>query len=148
MRGRIPHILSRILKNEIAGALLVTALGVLIALGPQFLFTVCAHGEDSFPRCHWTAQAEIGGGALIAALGLALALFKEGGARQGLLTGVFFAGILSLSLPHALIGGCGMMTMQCRRVAFPWLTAIGAAVVIYAAVCAAYIQWRKDTGSE
>jgi hypothetical protein len=144
MRGRIRGIISFIPQNEIAGALAITALGILIALGPQFLFRVCAHGADSFPVCHWTARAEIGAGSLIAVLGLVLIILRESGSRQGVLIAVFFAGILSLAFPHALTGGCGMMTMQCRRTAFPWLTALGAAVSVYAAVCAVYIQWQKD----
>jgi hypothetical protein len=142
MRGRIRGISGLILKNGTAASLPVIALGILIALGPQFLFKVCAHGEDSFPRCYWTARAEIGAGALIACLGLSLALFREG--AQGLRIALFFAGVLSLSLPHALTGGCGMMSMRCRRVAFPWLTAVGLAVIVYSAVTAVYIQWQKE----
>jgi hypothetical protein len=68
-------------------------------LGPQFLFKVCAHREESFPHCHWSAQAEIGIGLLIAAL-----------------------------------GACGMMSMQCRKVAFPALTIESVVLLVFSAV--------------
>jgi hypothetical protein len=113
------------MKNRIASGAVTIALGLLIALGPQFLFKVCAITGHGFVRCHWSAQAEIGVGMLIAALGAALLLFKESAIRLGLAIGVFFSSVIVLCIPHALIGGCGMMTMACRRAAFPALTAAG-----------------------
>jgi hypothetical protein len=142
----ISRIIVRVLKHEVAGALFVTSLGILIALGPRYLFRVCAHGEDGFPICHWTARAEIGAGALIAALGLALILYREEGPRQTLLIAAFFAGLLSLGIPHVLIGGCGMMSMQCRRVAFPWLSVISLTLLVYCSTAAAFIEWRRERG--
>lgn len=143
MRGRIQKFAGIILRNEFAGALLITALGLLVALGPQFLFKVCATGEDGFPRCHWSAQAEIGVGALIAALGLALALFRESGPRLGLLIAVFFSAVIVLCIPHALIGGCGMMSMACRRTAFPAITLTGIVLLVYSVFAALFIEWSK-----
>jgi hypothetical protein len=128
------------MKNRIASGAVVIALGLLIALGPQFLFKVCAVTGHGFLRCHWSAQAEVGVGMLIAALGVAFLLFKESPIRLGLTIGVFFSSVIVLCIPHALIGGCGMMTMACRRTAFPALTVIGFIALAGSAGNAVYLS--------
>jgi hypothetical protein len=72
------------MKKRIISGGGVIVLGLLIALGPQFLFKVCGLTADGgFTRCHWSAQAEIGiGGILIAGLGIALILFANPRIRQ------------------------------------------------------------------
>jgi hypothetical protein len=40
---------------RVFGGAVAVALGLLIALGPQFLFKVCEPMEDNFMKCHWTA---------------------------------------------------------------------------------------------
>jgi hypothetical protein len=129
-------------KNMIFGSV-VMVLGLLVALGPQFLFKVCAHGETGYPHCHWSAQAEIGIGLLIAALGICMIIFTDPKTHLGLLIGIFLAGIIALFIPHALIGGCGMMTMQCHRVAFPAITAESVVLLVFSAVIAVYTEMKK-----
>jgi hypothetical protein len=102
------------MKNRIISGAVTIALGLLVALGPQFLFKVCNTMGDGFPRCHWSGQGEIGIGMLIAVLGIALLLFTESNVRLGLTIGVFFSSIIALCIPHALIGGCGMRNMPVR----------------------------------
>ena len=65
------------MKNRIILGVVVVVFGLLIALGPQFLFKVCPVVGDVIMKCHWSAQAEIGVGALIAALGIALIVFAN-----------------------------------------------------------------------
>ncbi|MDR3114297.1 MAG: DUF4418 family protein, partial [Treponema sp.] len=65
------------MKNRIISGSAAIAAGLLIALGPQFLFRVCAVVEGMYMKCHWSARAEIGVGALIAALGIALIVFAS-----------------------------------------------------------------------
>jgi hypothetical protein len=117
------------MKNRIISGSAVLVFGLLIALGPQFLFKVCPVGH-MIMKCHWSAQAEIGVGGLIAALGIALCLFANPRVRLGLTIGVFLAGIIALLVPHVLIGGCSMHTMQCRKVAFPAITVISILLLI------------------
>jgi hypothetical protein len=136
------------MKNRIVSGAATAVLGLLIALGPQFLFKVCTAMEDSFPRCHWTAQAEIGVGALIAVLGAAILVFAESKIRLGLTIGVFFSSIIALSIPHALIGGCGMMTMACRRTAFPAITVICVVLLIGSALNAYYLGGKEKSAEE
>ncbi|MDR0412156.1 MAG: DUF4418 family protein [Treponema sp.] len=127
------------MKNRIISGAMTIALGMLIALGPQFLFKVCNTTGHGLLRCHWSAQGEIGIGVLIATLGIALLIFAESNVRLGLTIGIFFSSIIALCIPHALIGGCGMMSMACRRVAFPALTVIGFVLMAGAAVNAVYL---------
>jgi hypothetical protein len=130
-------------KSTIIGAVVIT-FGLFIALGPQFLFKVCGHGENGYPHCHWSAQAEIGMGFLIVALGVCMIVFTDQKTRLGLLVGIFFAGIIVLSIPNMLIGGCGMMSMQCRKVAFPALTAESVALLVFSAIMLTVIAMRRQ----
>jgi hypothetical protein len=76
-------------------------------------------------NCHWTAQAELGVGLMITALGILLLVFKSGKTRMGVSCAVFLSGVLVLAIPHVLIGGCEMESMACRIAAFPALTVLG-----------------------
>jgi len=133
------------MKRNILFGSVVIVLGLLIALGPQFLFKVCAHGENGYPHCHWSAQAELGIGFLITALGICMIVFTDHKTHLGLSIGIFLAGIIALFIPHALIGGCGMMTMQCHKVAFPALTAESVVLLVFSAVIAVYIEMKKTS---
>jgi hypothetical protein len=127
------------MKNRIASGITVIILGSLIALGPQFLFKVCepaspiaAHDEggQTWMKCHWSAQAEIGIGFLLAALGIGLLVFASKDTRLGLTVGIFLSAVLALLIPHVLIGGCSMPTMPCQSLAFPAITVLGILLII------------------
>ena len=120
-------------KNIIFGAIVIT-LGLLVALGPQLLFKVCDHGEDGYPHCHWSTQAEIGIGLLIAALGACMIVFADSNTHLGLAIGTFLASIIALAVPNFLVGGCGMMTMKCRKVAFPALTVESIFLLVFSVI--------------
>jgi hypothetical protein len=131
------------MRNRIYTGSAAILLGLLIALGPQFLFKVCPVGDLAM-KCHWTAQAEIGIGVLIAALGAALILFASAETRLGLTIGIFLSGVLALLIPHALIGGCPMHTMQCRKITFPAITVISVLLLIGAAFNAVYLTRKTE----
>ena len=131
------------MKIRIIGGAAAIVLGLLIALGPQFLFKVCEPMGENFMRCHWTAQAEIGIGALIAALGIALTLFASPKTRLGLVIGILLSGILALLIPHVLIGGCPMPSMPCRKIAFPAITVISILLLIGSGFYTAYLARKK-----
>jgi hypothetical protein len=133
--------------NIIIGAV-VGVLGLLVALGPQFLFKVCApHEEGGFSHCHWSAQAEIGMGFLIVALGVCMIVLAHPKTQLGLAISVFLAGLVSLFIPHTLIGGCSMATMACQRVAFPALTIECIVLLIVSAVYMVLIELKKPSAS-
>ncbi|MDR3334640.1 MAG: DUF4418 family protein [Treponema sp.] len=135
---------NNILKNRIFGGVVVSILGLLVAFGPRFLFKVCNADENGFPHCHWSAQAEIGIGIMIAALGFGLMLFSEPHTHFGLYIGIFFSSVIALCVPHVLIGGCNMMSMACRRVAFPAITVISIVLLLYSAINVAYLVKTKE----
>jgi hypothetical protein len=91
---------------------IVIMIGLLISLGPQFLFKICrpaivssgniddccAEPEvnsccvptvSNLPVCYWTARAEIGMGLLIIALGICMIVFTDPKTQLGLLIGTF-----------------------------------------------------------
>jgi hypothetical protein len=132
------------MKKSVISGTIVIILGLFIALGPQFLFRACGHGEDGFPRCHWSVQAEIGIGLLIIALGICLIVFNDTKTQLGLFIGTFLASIIALFIPHTLIGGCGSLAMQCHKVAFPALTAESVVLLVFTAIMLTVISMQKQ----
>jgi hypothetical protein len=131
-------------KNIIFGSIVI-ALGFLVAMSPQFLFKVCSVHSGAFSLCHWTARAELGMGMLIAALGICLIVFTDPKTQIGLVSGILFASILVLGIPHALIGGCKASTMACRKVAFPAITVIGIILLVYSIFIVVYSEMKKPS---
>jgi len=131
------------MKKRIIG-IIFTVLGLLIAIGPQFLFKVCKPMGEMFMKCYWSARAEIGVGAVIAALGIALIVFICSKIRLGLVIGIFLSGINALLIPHALIGGCAMHTMPCREIAFPAITVISILLLIAAGIYIFVLLKQKE----
>jgi hypothetical protein len=95
-------------------------------------------------KCHWSAQAEIGVGAVIAALGIALIFFANPKTRLGLSIGIFLSTVLALLIPHALIGGCVSHTMPCRKITFPSVTVISILLLITTALNVLYLARKKQ----
>jgi hypothetical protein len=122
------------MKKIITTSSIVVALGLLIALSPQFLFKVCTTHGGTFPLCHWTARAELGMGMLIAALGICFIVFNDPKTQLGLTIGIFLTSIMVIGIPHALIGGCKSNEMACRKVAFPAITIVGIILLVYSII--------------
>jgi hypothetical protein len=129
------------MKKSVIFGSVVIALGLLIGLGPHFLFKVCVAGCCG-NLCNISAQAETGVGLFIIALGACLMVYPDSRTQLGLLIGIISAGIVALAIPHALIGGCGGMTMDCRRVAFPALTIESVVLLVVSAVMVAVIVMK------
>jgi len=153
------------MKKIIIGTMVIV-LGLLISLGPQFLFKVCeptmvssgaaddccaepevnsccAPSASSLPICHWTAQAEIGIGLLIAALGACMIVFTDPKTHLGLIIGVFMASIIAFAIPNFLIGVCSTSTMRCRKVAFPALTAESVFLLVFSVIILTLTAMQK-----
>ena len=131
------------MKKAVISGVVVILFGLLIALGPQFLFEVCGHGEGIYPRCHWSARAEIGMGLLIAALGACMIVFTDPKTHVGLLIGIFLSAIIVIGIPHFLIGGCSSPSMKCRTIAFPALTIESVVLLIFSVVMLTIIAMQK-----
>jgi hypothetical protein len=151
------------MKKNIIYSSVIIVLGLLIALGPQFLFKVCdpamVSTEDaddcctvpeesgcctstaaSIPVCHWSARGEIGVGLLIVALGICILVFTDFKTQLGLAIGVFFTAIVALFIPHILIGGCSSIAMACHKVAFPALTVESIILLIFSLFIVVYSE--------
>jgi len=137
-----------ILKIRLSYGITIVILGLLIALGPQFLFKVCTVHNGVLPLCHWSAQAELGMGMLVAALGLCFIVFSDLKTQQGFAIGIFLTGIIVLGIPYALIGGCTAKTMACHRVAFLALTVEGVILLAYSAVMVVFIEMKEQFATE
>lgn len=124
------------------GALILTVLGLLIAITPYAVFPVCAvtvpaaAGGIVPMKCFWTARAVLGVGGIIACSGLLLFFIKNPAMRLGMAFAPFAAGLLTVLIPNKLIGVCPGAMMACRMGTLPALTLLGS-LVMAAAVCIA-----------
>ncbi|MDR2400367.1 MAG: DUF4418 family protein [Deferribacteraceae bacterium] len=132
------------MKNRIVSAVAALISGGLIALGPQYLFRLCGLiPGGAIMRCHWSGQAEIGIGALIAVLGIFLIISRNPAYRAAYSVSVALLGVLALLIPNFLIGGCSHPEMACRTTAFPALTVISLLVILFFTGNALYLRYRK-----
>ena len=96
---------------------LYLALGILLAVGPKTIFSVCPVGEKPM-KCHWSAMALLVLGGLLALAGILCICFgKTAGPALGLMAAGIALGALLVS--SLLIGGCGNTAMACRTTTFP-----------------------------
>ncbi len=137
------------MKNRIVSGIGAILSGLLISLGPQFIFKACEPtAEGKWMACHWTVQAELGIGLLIAVLGVLLLVFQSQKIRFGLSVAIVLAGVLAVLFPTVLIGGCAMKTMTCRSVTFPALEAIGVLTIAGFAVNSIYLLRAEGNRKE
>jgi hypothetical protein len=136
---------STVFNKKYISGIVFFLLGLLVVLGPRYLFKVCTPDESGFPLCHWSAQAEIGVGALISALGIGLVICEDRKIRFGLVIGILLSSIVVLCIPHILIGGCEMPSMACRKTAFPCITLIGVILMIYSVINAVFLGGGRKT---
>ncbi|PJM74364.1 DUF4418 family protein [Bifidobacterium simiarum] len=122
------------MKNRILGGIVPIVLGALIAVGPQTFAHVCEVHEGKMPMaCHYTAQAALGIGIVIAVLGL-IALFVDGRIRAGINIAVALLGALVIAVPTVLIGVCKGAMMHCHMVTLPTLIVLGVLTIVFAAI--------------
>jgi hypothetical protein len=139
----IRHNINVLLKNKGLNGIIFFVLGLLVALGPTYLFRVCVPDKNGFPQCHWSAQAEIGIGVLVSVLSIGIIIFEDRKICFGLVIGVFFLGILALCIPHILIGGCAMLSMSCRKTAFPFISLVSIVLLVYSLINAVFLIGRR-----
>jgi hypothetical protein len=121
------------MKKTIIFSTVMIVSGLLIALGPTFLFKACPTGCccSIRPDCLWSIKTELGMGMVIASLGISFFLYNNNPKTQaGITIGIFLAGVMVLLIPHVIIGGCAIKSMECRLVTFPVLTVLGIFVVL------------------
>jgi hypothetical protein len=103
--------------------------GILIAVGPWTIFPVCEYGNTTM-KCHYTADAEIVVGVMIALLGLLLVFVKSNETRIVIGIAEVGLGVFAVLLVTSLTGMCPSSTMECHILAEPMLKILGALVAI------------------
>jgi F0F1-type ATP synthase assembly protein I len=125
------------LKNRTFIAAVSLILGVGVAVGPQSLFKICdqTHGAHmgSYSVCHYTAQAEIGIGIVLALLGVAYFIFSNPNTHIGLTVGIALSAVLAFLVPNVLIGMDADPMMACRTATLPALNILSVAAILFAA---------------
>lgn len=121
------------MKNRIFNGVFLLAAGALTALGPQYLFPVCAAGGMEM-RCHRSAHWELYIGIGLALLGIASFFLKSNGFRVILNILAAALSVLSILVPTVLVGLCSMETMRCRYLTLPALLILGGVVIAVSAV--------------
>ena len=104
-------------------------LGILIAIAPQTFAHVCAVKETPM-ACHYTAQAALGIGIVIVALGI-VGLLVSDQTRAGLDLANAVLGVLTIAVPTVLI----------HMVTLPTLIVLGVLLAVLAAI-AAYLDLK------
>lgn len=129
-------------RNIISGGAAVL-FGLLLALGPQFLFKICgsSHNSEQLQFCYWAARGEIAAGILIAALGIFIILLSDIKVQMGLTISIFLAGIVALLIPFRdFYGFCADTSMRCNTVTFPALVVICSLLIIGTVVNTIYLE--------
>ncbi|OXN01699.1 DUF4418 family protein [Bifidobacterium vansinderenii] len=120
------------MKNKLFASIPSIVFGALIAIAPHTFAYVCK--VEKMPMaCHWTAQAEIGVGALIAVLGV-IALFVAPQIRIGLNIAAVLGALLAIAVPTVLIGVCPGAMMHCHMVTRPTLIVLGVLTIVFSAI--------------
>ncbi len=133
----------KLTKNRLLTGGAFTILGLLTAIGPQTIFAVCDAMDGKYMKCHWTAQAEIGNGVIIAILGFFLFLSSHT-IRVGLQIALLALSVQTILLPNVLIGVCGGNHMSCHSLTLPALNVIGIVSIVIGAVNLIYLLRIKD----
>lgn len=129
------------MNKKLFAAIPQIVFGVLIAVGPQTFAHVCEVGDTPM-ACHYTAQAELGIGVVIALLAV-IGLFFDGKIRAGISISNMVLGALAIAVPTMLIGVCKGAMMHCHMVTMPVLIVLGALLIVVSAF-AAYLDAKPS----
>ncbi len=121
--------------NKVLGIALVV-LAIAIAVVPHYTdclsqgsVSTLANGTTQPMKCHWSAQAEIGVGIPLFAVGILIASSR----RKGIIFGASILGVLlgvvAMALPDALIGTCVVPGHICNTAMKPAINGLGALAI-------------------
>lgn len=126
-------------------------LGILQSAGAAWLFPTCgAKADGSWMKCHWSGQAVIGTGVILALLSIAYLLITQRLFRAGLSLSIVLVGTFNIAILNGLIGLCGRVEMQCRAVTQPAITIISAAAILLGIGSLIWVlqsEYRKKAGA-
>lgn len=134
-------------KNLIFGIVFFIA-GLLIAVGPKTIFSVCPSDGEMIMKCFYVAQTEFALGIETAALGVLLALQKSRAAHRATSIALALNGIVVFLVPNVLIGVCGNEHMQCNSLTKPALSIISIVVVVLAVLSTVLLSFKDSKNNE
>ena len=122
--------------NKFLGiALVILAVG--IAVVPHYtdclsqgLTVSLVNGSVQPMKCHWSAQAEIGVGIPLFAVGIMIAASRRKNLRVGASILGILLGAVALAIPNGLIGTCSMAAHFCNPAMKPAVNAMGSITII------------------
>ena len=130
-------------------SILITLLGVFLAVGSRTLFPACDAKEDgSYMACHWAELAVSAVGVVIAVQGLLAVCIRDRRAQGAVFASVAPTALLACLLPGVVISICSMSGMQCRTVLRPWVILTGAVILVFSLLGALTGLKRKHSDED
>lgn len=115
-------------------SVIIMFIGILVAIGPHFIFPVCKVTSDMVMRCHYTAEMSIGLGLALIGLGILNFISQSIEFSKGLYCALSIFGALIIATPTVLIGVCDSPMMHCHTTTRPVLILLGIIVIILSVI--------------
>lgn len=115
-------------------SIIIILVGLLVAVGPQFIFPVCEVTSEMVMRCHYTAMMSIGLGVALAIIAILIFLGNSVPYIKALYLTVGIFGALIIATPTILIGVCDSPMMHCHTMTRPILILLGVLTIILSAI--------------
>lgn len=128
------------MKNRAGLGIFYIVVGLLMSLGPKYIFIGCKFNEDHPMKCWWSTQAILGIGIIFIISGISYMLIKSKGINLGISLMSIFIGIYSIAIPKFLIGGCKKDMMPCLAVEFPFIYLISGILIIVSIINIIYLR--------
>lgn len=124
-------------------SVIIMFIGLLVAIGPLFIFPVCEVTSEMVMRCHYTAMMSIGLGVSLMLIAVLIFFSQSIEFIKGLYlaTGIF--GTLVITTPTILIGVCDSPMMHCHTTTRPILVLLGALVIILSTVGYLFVRLAR-----
>ena len=120
--------------------IVIVGLSLAIALAPKTVFHTCGVKPDgSWMLCHWTGEAVVGAGVVLACLA-GVRFLAPPPMKQGIDISMLLLTVLTALLPGHLLPLCKMATMPCHVLFQPAVLFIA---VFLALALAADIFWQR-----
>lgn len=130
------------MKNRLGLGIFYIVIGILMSLGPKYIFVGCELNPDHPMKCWWSTQAILGIGILFIIIGICYILIKSKEINLGISLISVFIGIYSIAIPKFLIGGCKNGAMPCVAIEFPSIYLVCGVLIIVSIVNIIYLRQK------
>ncbi|MBS7576717.1 MULTISPECIES: DUF4418 family protein [unclassified Enterococcus] len=124
-------------------SILIILIGLLVAIGPQFIFPVCKVTSEMVMRCHYTAMMSIGLGIALAIIAILIFLGKSVPYIKALYLTAGIFGALIIATPTILIGVCDSPMMHCHTMTRPILILLGVLTIVLSLIGYLYARIER-----